>query len=292
MLALPAMRSLPTTLLLTCASVALAGCSSRHGDENFGLGSGQGAAVDVAKLTQPDELVRALSLSGRELDAKLGAHRMDATETLKLELGDRQTATLDETFAIESDGRGGVHLAHDNSRGNGFEAVALNDDLYVKPRYGKFVRRKVEGDELARLRVAAETAGGSDLRLVQRFVQAREAGTATVAGHSGVKLTLSARTTPDAPVTETEPGRKWRETVNVRYIDGDVVLDSKSGAPLAVRLEAQYTFTRDGKPVQATLAYKQTTAPMADAIMPPADWTTLSRPRPMLDRQQLLEGLK
>ena len=80
--------------------------------------------------------------------------------------------------------------------------------------------------------------------------------------------------------------------MNVRYIDGDVVLDAKSGAPLSVRLEAQYTFVRDGKPVQATLAYKQTTAARQAMIAPPDDWTTLSRPRPMLDQQELLEGLK
>ena len=110
--------------------------------------------------------------------------------------------SLDETFAVQADGHGGVHVVHDNSRGNGFEATALNDDLYVKPRYGKFVRRKVEGDELERLRATAETAAASDLRLVERFVQVREAGTATVAGHAGVKLTLSARTTPDAPAAE------------------------------------------------------------------------------------------
>lgn len=286
MLALPQMRWLATASLLVCA------CSARHGDENFGLGSGAAPSVDVARLTQPDELVRALSLFGRALDEELGAHRMDATGTIKLDLGDRHTASLDETFAVASDGRGAVQLAHDNSRGNGFEAVALNDDLYVKPRYGKFVRRKLEGDELERLRKTAETTAASDLGLLQRFVQVRQAGTATVAGHAGVKLTLSARPTPDAPVAESEPGRKWRQTVAVRYIDGDVVLDARSGAPLSVRLEAQYTFTRDGRPVQATLAYKQTTAPLADAIAPPADWTTLSRPRPMLDRQQLLEGLE
>ncbi|MGZ3405448.1 MAG: hypothetical protein ACXVAN_03325 [Polyangia bacterium] len=277
-------RALPW-LILVCAC-------GRHGDENLGLASGKSASVDVAKLTQPDELVHALSLSGKDLDAKLGAHRMDATESLKLELGDKQTAALEETFAVQADGHGGVHVVHDNSRGNGFEAVALNDDLYVKPRYGKFVRRKIESDELQRLRATAETAAASDLELVERFVQVREAGTATVAGHPGVKLTLSARSAPDAATTESEAGRKWRETVNVRYIDGDVVLDSKSGAPLAVRLEAQYTFVRDGKPVQATLSYKQSTTAETGAVAAPADWTTLVRPRPMLDRQQLLEGLK
>jgi len=273
-------------LLLLCA------CSGHHGDENLGLSSGKVANVDVAKLTQPDELVRALSLSGRELDAKIGAHKMDATESIKLELADRSTVSLDETFAVQADGRGGVHVVHDNSRGNGFEATALHDDLYVKPRYGKFVRRKVESDELERLRATAETAGASDLRLVQRFVQVREAGTATVAGHSGVKLTLSARQSPEAAVTESEPGKKWRETLAVRYIDGDVVLDAKSGAPLSVRLEAQYAFVRDGKPVQATLAYKQTTASENFVIAAPSDWTTVERPRPMVDKQELLEGLK
>ena len=279
------MRSATAALLLLCA------CSSHHGDENLGLSS-QPASVDVHKLTQPDELVRALSLSGRELDGKLGAHRMDASETLKLELPGAQTVQLDDTFAVQSDGHGGVHLLHDNSRGNGFEAVALGDDLYAKPRYGKFVRRKVEGDELERLRAAAETAGASDLRLIERFVQVREAGAATVAGHAGIKLTLGARTAPEPAATETDASKKWRETINVRYVDGDVVVDGQSGAPLSVRLEAQYTFVRDGKPVQATLAYKETTAADKFLIAAPAEWTTLDRPRPVLDKQQLLEGLK
>ncbi len=278
------MRGAAIALIFLCAC-------GRHGDENLGLSSGGSANIDVAKLTQPEELVRALSLSGRALDERLGAHKMNATATLKLALPDRQ-AVLEETFAVESDGRGGVHLVHDNSRGNGFEAVALADQLYVKPRYGKFVKRKIEADELERLRTTAEATAASDLRLVERFVQVREAGTASVAGHAGVKLSLSARPTPDAKVVETESGKKWRETVDVRYIDGDVVLDAKSGAPLSVRLDTQYTFVRDGKPVQATLAYKQTTAAATGAVAAPADFVTLGRPRPMLDRQQLLEGLK
>ncbi|HEY1587869.1 MAG TPA: hypothetical protein VGH63_19350, partial [Polyangia bacterium] len=240
MLALPGMRWASATLLLLCA------CGN-HGDENLGLSHGQGATIDVARLGQPDELVRALSLAGRELDGKLGAHRMQATESLKLELGDRQAVTLDETFLVQADGRGAVHLTHDNSRGNGFEALAMGDDLFVRPRYGKFVRRKVEGDELERLRAATETAAASDLRLLLRFVQTRESGTATVAGRAGVKVSLSARATPDVATAERDPGRKWRETVSVRYIDGDAVLDAKTGAPLAVRLDAQYTFVRDGK---------------------------------------------
>jgi hypothetical protein len=40
------------------------------------------------------------------------------------------------------------------------------------------------------------------------------------------------------------------------------------------------------------VAYKQTTGNDPGGIAAPADWTTVSRPRPMLDKQTLLEGLK
>src|SRR5689334_20621391 len=116
----------------------LLGCRGSS-QENLGLSRG-GTAVDVSKLTRPDELARALALSGSELDGRLGAHRMDASATLKLELPSHETQQLDDTWVAQSDGRGDVHLVHDNSRGNGFEAIAIAKQLYVKPRYGRFVR--------------------------------------------------------------------------------------------------------------------------------------------------------
>jgi hypothetical protein len=277
-------------LLVVGAAPLVAGCHG-SGQENLGLSSA-GTAVDVAKLTRPDELVRALSLSGRELDERLGAHRMDATSTLKLELPSHDTQTLEDTFVVQSDGKGAVHVAHDNSRGNGFDAIAIGKTLYVKPRYGRFVRTTVESDELSRLRAVAETTASSYLRLLARFVQIHEAGSTLAAGHAGLKLRLSARQSPDAPTTETAPGRRWRETVQARYVEGDVVLDQRTGAPLAVSLEAAYTFIRDGKPHVATLTFKQSTTPEPGAIAAPRDFATLGRTRPLLDRQQLLEGLK
>lgn len=276
-------RALPIVLLL------LPACH-RQGDENLGLTERNKATVDVGRLTEPEELVRALSLHGRDLDERLGAHRMDATQALTLQLPDGQR-TLAETFAVQSDGHGTVRVVHDNDR-YGFEAFAQAGQMWVKPRYGKFVREKLEGDALARLRLTAETAAASDLRLLARFVQVREAGTAQVAGHAGVKLALAARSTPAPARPEREPGKKWRETLRVSYIDGNVVVDAKSGAPLAVQLEAAYTFSRDGKPIAATLKYKQTTAADPGALAPPTDYAELGRARPMLDRQTLLEGLQ
>ncbi|HEY2743023.1 MAG TPA: hypothetical protein VGL86_00310, partial [Polyangia bacterium] len=97
------MRWASSALLLLCAC-------GHHGDENLGLSSGKGTTIDVARLTQPGELERALSLSGHALDGLLGAHHMQASQSLKLELGDRQSVTLDETFDVQADGRGGVQL--------------------------------------------------------------------------------------------------------------------------------------------------------------------------------------
>jgi hypothetical protein len=266
------------------------GCRG-SGQENLGLSPG-GAAVDVSKLTRPDELARALSLTGADLDGRLGAHRMDATATLKLELPSHETQQLDDTWVARSDGRGDVQLGHDNSRGNGFEAIAVGKELYVKPRYGRFVRGAIESDELSRLRVATETNAASYVRLLAPFMQIREAGAVQVAGHSGLKLKLSAKPSPDAPERQTEAGRKWRETVSARYIDGDVTLDAKTGAPLSVRLDANYSFMRDGQTLVATVTYQQSTSAQTEAITAPPDFATLGRTRPLLDRQQLLEGLK
>jgi hypothetical protein len=268
----------------------LLGCRG-SGEENLGLSRG-GAAVDVGKLTRPDELARALGLSGADLDARLGAHRMDASATMKLELPTHETQTLDDTWTAKSDARGDVHLVHDNSRGNGFEAIAVGKQLYVKPRYGRFVRTTVESDELTRLRLATETNAAAYVRLLIPFMQIREAGAVQVAGHAGLKLKLSAKPSPDSPERQSEPGRKWRETVSARYIDGDVILDAKTGAPLQVRLDANYRFMRDGQPLTATVTYQQSMSSEAGTIAAPADFVTLGRSRPLVDRQQLLEGLK
>jgi hypothetical protein len=270
------------------ASLAVAACRDK-GDENLGL-TGGGGAVDVAALAQPEELERALQMTGKELDRRLGAHKMEATATLKLEQPGHPVETLDESFLVESDGRGAVHLRHDNGHGYGMEALAIGDDLYSRARYGHFSRHRPEGDELERLRAAAETPAVGYVRLLERFIAVREAGRLDVAGHPGIKLKLSV-TAPARPARESEPARRWRETVRPRYLEGEVVLDGRSGAPLAVKLDTAYSFERDGKTLTVTIAYKQTCAPFSSPITPPAEYTTLNRPRPMLDRQILLDGL-
>jgi hypothetical protein len=274
---------------LVACGLALAACHN-EGNENLGLGDPTAQAIDVAKLTNPAELLRAVSVGGAPLDAALGPHRMQASSSLKLELPGQKAEQLDETFDVAFDGKS-LRLRHENEQDYGFEAISTGNRLWVKPRYGKYVLRKIEGDELERLRKTAELPAAAWLRLFLPSLQVAEAGRAQVAGRAGVKLTLSAKPTAGAPLPTTEPGKAWRRTVQVKYLSGDVIVDAKTGVPLAVRLDAGFSFEREGKPLNATVAFKQTTMAEPGAIEAPTDFVTLTRPRPMLDRQQLLEGL-
>jgi hypothetical protein len=276
--------------VLLVATVLLAACH-HEGDENLGIGDPGAPRIDVAALANPAELLRALSVHGPALDQALGPHRMQASSSLKLELPDRHAEQLEETFDVAWDGKA-LRLRHENEQDYGFEAVTVGNRLWVKPRYGKYVLRKLEGDELERLRKVAEQPAAAWLKLLLPSVQVAEAGRVAVAGQPGVKLALSARATPSGkPVLSNEPNKAWRRTVQVKYLSGDVVVATRNGVPLAVRLEAGFTFEREGKPVNATLSFKQSTTAEPGVIETPSDYVTLSRPRPMLDRQQLLEGL-
>src|SRR5258708_2254561 len=97
-------------------------------------------------------------------------------------------------------------------------------------------------DELVRALAPSGRELPACVRLRRRGGRAEEAGPRWGAGPGGGKRPGSARSRPDAAPAESEAGKKWRNTLQARYLDGDVVLDQKTGAPLSVRLEAAYGF--------------------------------------------------
>jgi len=262
-------------------------------------GGEQPIVVDVGRLATPDELLHALRLPGAELDKRLGAHRVEATSSLKMEPTGKPAEQLEETYRLDSDGKGALHLVHNNAR-DGLEAVVDNGVVYVKPRYGHWTRRRPEGDDVARLRENVEGVAGAYLELLQRWLEVKEVARgdyaerseAGIDGRQVVRLKLSARRSP-ASGEEKLPYKKWRDTLKVQRLDGEWTLDATSGAPLGGRLEASYTFERSDLkgPIVTTLKYEQHTAPAAP-IVAPDDALEPRRPRPLLEREQLLDGLK
>ena len=279
-------------LLLFCGlGLTLVGGCAREGDENLGLGARHGS-VDLAHLTRPAELVRALFQAGRLVDGPLGAHRFVGASTIKVEPPGQAAELLEETYRVNADGHGAVHLWHDNSRGQGTEAIITEGTLYVRPRYGRFVRRRPEGDELDRLRAQVEGVPAGYVELLAPFLTVQELGPARVSGRPALRLALKVSPTASAP-KESEPGRRWRESLRILSVEGELTLDTQTGIALEARLEARYAFAGPNErgPVVVTLGYKQW-GETPEAVLAPADaLETPRRVRPMIERNSLLDGL-
>jgi hypothetical protein len=275
-------------LLVALAAGLGAGCR-RPSREGLGAAAAADEAIDPARLGEPRVLIAALAQAGARLDQALGPRHAEAAASLTASLTGRPEDKLEESWQLDTDGKGGLHLLHDNSRGEGWEAVLTGEDLYVRPRHARFVKRRPEPGEIERLRGGVEGVLADYLELLRPSLTVSASGSGEAAGRKGRRWKLGAKREPDRTRPEARPERKWRETLEVRYLDGEVLLAEPSGALLAARLEARYTFQREGKgSVDNTLSYRFSIGP-ARAVEAPADFVAVTgRPRPMLDRQQLL----
>lgn len=289
-------RRLTTVCLFACLALSC----RRESTEDLGLRRTPRRRVDVRALERVSELVSALRRPGEELDAQLGARHQVLSSTIKVEpqgrLPDVLPEVLEERFVIDVEGASGVHLVHDSGSKDGFEATFVDGALYVRPRFGKFVRRRPEGDEVERLRGLVEGVPAASIELVAPFLSVRDAGEGRLLGRATKRLTLSLK---DAgiPGKEEEPGRKWRETLKVYALDGELEVDAASGGALALRLDIRYQFDRPSSPnpvpnpVKVESSLRLVTS-LPEAVIAPDDFVaTPHRSRPILDRNFLLDGL-
>jgi hypothetical protein len=278
------LRLLPLLLLLPACH--------RGGDENLGLSRAHDWSVDTSALARPGELEKALAVPSAEIARRLGPHRLDATTRLTLASGETRD-TLDETFRLEADAAGGTHILHETSHGGGLETILSGGQVYVRPRYGKFVRRSPEGDEVERARDDVQGLLAGYLAVLGRFA-ARTASAPT--SHNGRQAVATRLTLAQTPATfeDSEPAHAWRKSVAVSALEGEIWIDARTGAPLEAKLDARYTAKRGDHPIDVTLAF----AARIDAIgavpaiaAPEGALATPQRARPLVDRETLLDGL-
>jgi hypothetical protein len=231
-----------------------------------------------------------LALPSTEVAARLGTYRL--TAAVKLVLGSGEAAdALDESFRLEVDAAGGSHLVRETSHDQGSEAIAAGGSYYVRTRYGRFAKRAPEGDEVERARDEAEGLLAGYLDVLGRFAARSDGGTGDWKGRAAVKLKLALAA--PAPFADPDPAHAWRSTIEVDALDGEVWVDEKTGVVLRELLDARYRSRRDARVVAVTLHF-QSDRDALGAIAPitaPADAVSPARPRPLLDRQALLEGL-
>jgi hypothetical protein len=253
---------------------------------------GGGAAAAPARPAAAGEPLAAVALSHDEVWRRLGPHQFQAKSKLQVTVEGQAPDVLEEEYLLEAGTDGAYHARYENSQDQGREIVLSGGDLYLRPRYGTYVRRRPEEGEADRLR--RETFGGlaAVLEVVGRFVQAQPEGQAAVAGRGARRLALALAPQPRAAAPATEPRREWRATVAVQRLSGSLSVDEQTGAPLACSLKAEYTFHRGGAAASATLEFEGSLTPAAQvAVTAPAHVPQPTRTRYHVERRELLKGL-
>jgi len=282
---------LPGLLWLALAGT-LVGCrGGKNRDENLGVvGAGAANVVDVHQLQNPDVLLGALRLSGADRDKALGAHRRILKQTQHIEPAGRPVEDLAISATVDSDGKGGLHLVEDTGKTSGMEAVVLGGALVVWPKDGQPIRRRPEPGEVERLRRTVEEPLAAMLSLLRSGWVVEPGQPVDRDGRKGTRFGLRRADKPSTPTVETEPGRTWRQAVEVDSLAGEVVLDG-AGVLLSAKLDAVYRFRRDTLVIKVTVQHTESLAPVEPIVAPANTVASPERVRPMLDRQTLLDGI-
>jgi hypothetical protein len=216
--------------------------------------------------------------------------------------------TLEETRSVAVDAAGRLQLAHQNDHGTGVEAVLDQNFLYLRMRYAPYIRYKPEAEQVVRLRAMAYEPGAALLEAVAPYVRLSSPVEATAVGRPAWQVTLLRQDVPAAVRSKGPGGRlaAWRSATAVDVLDGTLTVDRQKGTLLALRLHVRFVAPRasvqgdgsggdSGERVQVEAEHQVRVVALAaavPAITAPAEWIEPPvRPRPMLDRHELLNGL-
>jgi hypothetical protein len=211
--------------------------------------------------------------------------------------GANQVNALTVDTTIELGDKATWHAVANNSEDYGREAIWTGDALYLRQRYARWHKR-APNDELEPVALrddyAAELAAVWDL--LSPGIELSDRGARTVAGRGGRVIEVKLSPSPKKPAAEPLTQRKWRETRVVEAASGEVVLDTDTGAPLAIKLAGKLAFVRDGRrftmTIDATSAVRDIGQVVAIAL-PPAEEVvaTPERFKEVDDRDALLKNL-
>ena len=266
----------------------LAGCGGKRAKPGAAA-SAPPTRVDAERAgKEGGELLRAAHVPHQTLLSAVGAHKLVVHS--KLKVSGEQVESLDEDTTLEVAADGSFHLLHQNTKDYGQDVVLAGGAMYVRPRYGQYLKRPPEPGESERLRDEAYGTLGAYLDVVGFALETRGGEAVTAAGRPALKVTIAQGGGKPARVPDDHPERKWRESVKPAAIEGSVTIDSATGAPLAADVHVRYQHDRAGAAVDTELTLQLTVAPGAAVAAPPAGAfvDVPVRERPVLERDQLL----
>lgn len=184
-----------------------------------------------------------LTMPYRSFALRLGPHRVSARS--KLETKARGQKTIAQKLSLKADGAGHFSANKTTDEQHGYELIWTGKWLYSRLRYQSFSRRRPQ-DQLEPTRLADKQYAllAAYIRLLEPFIQLSRGDTKKIAGREAVLVTLSRRAQPLEGGRAAAPlaAKRWRRTIDVEKLEGRVLLDTKTGAPLLVKLKAIWTF--------------------------------------------------
>lgn len=186
------------------------------------------------------------------------------------------------------DRQGNFRLVESNDQDGGREIVRVGGEVAVALRYGKTVRRTAQDSENARFVAEAVGTPWAVWEIIRRQVELDESGQGVYGLRLGNRLANLPAGFPPA-----QGLRKWRDTVEVKTLEGQSTVDLGNHMPLAFACKATFQAVRDQLPIAGDVtvsAALDQVGKVADIAMPEAEALHV-RQRTILEERALLGGL-
>jgi hypothetical protein len=229
---------------------------------------------------------------------KAGGGHLHATTTFhidssgKTDPGDgakpASPSAVTTTTDLWMDKQGNFRLVEGNDLDGGREIVRVGGEVAVALRYGKMIRRAAQDSENVRFVAEALGAPFTAWEIVRRQVEVDEAGQGAYRLRLGNRLADLPAGFPAA-----EGLRKWRDTVDVKTLEGQATLDIGSHLPLAFVCKTAFQAVRDQLAIAGDVTVSATVEQVggvAEIAMPEAEPLRL-RQRTILEEKALLGNL-
>ncbi len=247
-----------------------------------------GALGSIAGLAVP------ATMPAHELASRGGGLVFSDKLSLHVRSEGREIEAFEETARIQAASGGDFTFSQENSRDLGRVVTSAGGKLYVQMRYGATVERRPEHGEAPRLLDDAGDLLPATFRLLEAFLEVSDGGAAEVAGRPVRRARLALARQP-REVASLGAQQAWRQRLTVASVDGEILLDAKTGLAVGAHVEARYRFPREKSEAEASLVIdrKIESVGQAPAITAPADAVaTPRRARYEPERRQLLRGLE
>ena len=229
---------------------------------------------------------------------KAGGGHVHATALFHIE--DRGTAdpadgskpasppVITTTTDLWMDKQGNFRLVESNDEDGGREIVRVGSEVAVALRYGKMIQRAAQDSENARLVAEALGAPWAAWEIVRRQVELDDAGQGLFRLKLGSHLVDLPAGFPPA-----EGLRKWRDTVDVKSLEGQATLEAAGHLPLAFACKTAFRAVRDQLPIVGGIAVSAALDQVGKvpAIAMPEAEPLRMRQRTVLEERALLGGL-